>query len=125
MRSLLRNKVKFTYKNYLGKEYLVDDEGFNTGETVLTFSNPIEVWANISPATGITNTEIFGNLTDYDKVIVTTDIWLDIDENSILWLDTDYGPDTPHDYIVKRVSKGLNGIAIAVSKVKVSYGARN
>lgn len=119
MRGLLRNKQKFTYKNYLGKVAAVDDEGNYTGEVSVTYSNPIEVWANISPATGTTYNEIFGTLTDYDKVIVSTDSWIEIDENSVLWVDTAYGANVPHDYIVKRVSKGLNGVAIAISKVKV------
>lgn len=119
MRSLLRNVRTFTYKNYLGKTAAIDDEGNYTGEPVVVYSNPIEALANISPATGVTYNAIFGTLTDYDKVIMTTDIWLDLDENSILWVDTPYGLDVPHDYIVKRISRGANGVVVAIKNVKV------
>lgn len=74
--------------------------------------------ANISPATGMSNTEQFGNLDNYDKVIVTGDLECPIDENTVLWIDE---PDTtkPYNYIVKRVSKSKNGVSIAVAKVQV------
>ena len=49
-----------------------------------------------------------------------------IDEYSVLWIDKlpqlneDGTTDTPHDYIVQRVARGLNSISIAVRKVSVS-----
>ena len=43
--------------------------------------------ANISQATGQSNTEQFGNLENYDKVIVTDDLNCPIDENSVLFID--------------------------------------
>lgn len=104
------------------------------------------MYANVSPATGQSNTEIFGNLENYDKVIVTDDLTCPIDENSVLFIDKepeftegvtiDYqesetvlGDDvvTPvtvsvpvYDYAVRRVAKSLNSISIAVRKVNVS-----
>ena len=99
----------------------------------------------ISQATGQSNTEQFGNLENYDKVIVTD--WIDcpIDENSVLFIDKrpEYTEVQTHEivegqalyaddevvektyelpkynYIVKRVAKSLNGISIAVRKVDV------
>ena len=58
----------------------------------------------------------------------------DIDEYTVLWVDTVPTVDedgvltvnengeilTPHDYIVKKVAKSLNSVSIAISKVTVS-----
>lgn len=126
--------------------YIIDEYGNETGERILHYANPVKMYANISQATGQSNTEQFGNLENYDKVIVTDDLDCPIDENSVLFIDkapeftevetdeviesdTLYGEDTfvahsykipVYDYIVRRVAKSLNSISIAVSKVKVS-----
>ena len=119
MRTQVINRTPFYYARYLGKVPAEDSEGFYTGEDVIQYSEPVLYsLANISPATGMSNTEQFGNLDNYDKVIVTSDLTCPIDENSVLWIDE---PDTtqPYNYIVKRVSKSKNGVSIAVAKVQV------
>lgn len=120
MRSATRNKYPFYYATYTGKTPDVDSEGNYTGETSNAYSTPVQAFANISPATGMSNAEVFGNLEGYNKVIVTTETWLPIDEHTILWVDVTYGANVPHDYIVKRVAKSKNGLAIAISKVTVT-----
>ena len=69
-------------------------------------------------------TEQFGALDNYDKVIVTSHMDCPIDENSVLYIDTTpvkvNGVWSPHNYVVRRVAKSLNGISIAVRKVDVS-----
>ena len=61
---------------------------------------------------------------NYDKVIVTDDMDCPIDENSVLFVDrepeTSLDGDLLYDYVVRRVSKSLNYISIAISKVRVS-----
>ncbi len=119
MRTQVINRTPFYYAMYLGKTPAEDSDGFYTGEDVIQYSEPVRYTrANISPATGMSNTEQFGNLDNYDKVIVTSDLGCPIDENSVLWIDE---PDTtkPYNYIVKRVSKSKNGVSIAVAKVQV------
>ena len=66
----------------------------------------------------MSNTEQFGNLENYDKVIVTSDMSCPIDEDTVLWID-ETDTSQPYDYIVKRVSRSKNGISIAVAKVEV------
>lgn len=126
--------------------YIIDEHGNETGERILNYASPVEMYANISQATGQANIEQFGNLENYDKVIVTDDMNCPIDENSVLFIDkkpefsdvtsnnviesnTLFGDDTViqkaykvpvYDYIVRRVARSLNSISIAVSKVKVS-----
>lgn len=121
MRTLKRNKRRFYYCLYGTEVELTDGDGFYTGETAIGYGAPVECWANISPATGQSNTEMFGNLTDYDRVIVTDDMNLPIDENTVLFIDkTPTNGADGYDYIVRRVAKSLNSIAIAIRKVDVS-----
>lgn len=124
MRTLKRNQRMFWYALYLDKEIVTDEYGNETGEPRVIYGEPVKMYANISQATGQSNVEQFGNLDNYDKVIVTE--WLDcpIDENSVLFIDKEPEHNTDgdlmFDYTVRRVAKSINSISIAVSKVKVS-----
>lgn len=126
MRTLSRNKTVFYYALYEGKEPLADEYGNATGEYGVRYSKPEKFKANISAANGKAETEQFGTNVDYDKVIVGDGIFPNIDEYSVLWIDTapvfnaEGETDTPHDYIVKKVAKSLNSVSVAVSKVNVS-----
>lgn len=108
---------------YDSAEELTDEFDNATGEYVPVYKEHQEMWANISPASGYAQTEQFGNLDSYDKVIVTD--WLDcpIDENSVLFIDKEpeYSLDGKplFDYTVRRIAKSLNSISIAVQKVVV------
>ena len=118
MRCMNRNKVKFYYALYEGREPILNEQGRKTGQYKVIHGNPIEEHANISAA----------------KVIVMDFITPPIDEYSVLWVDTlpilnadgslkvnDAGEViTPHDYVVKKVAKSLNSVSIAISKVTVS-----
>lgn len=120
MRTQMINRTPFYYALYSGKTSEVDEDEFYTGEDTPNHGDPVlYTKAVISAARGTVDTEQFGNIDNYDKVIVTADMECPIDENSILWIDeTDTAK--AHDYIVKRVAKSKNSISIAVAKVKVS-----
>lgn len=134
MRCMNRNKVKFFYSLYEGREPITDEYGNVTGEYDVKHGNPTEGYANISAAKGETQTRQFGESETYDKVIVMGNEAPPIDEYSVLWVDTvpQLNEDgslavdeegnvlTPHDYIVKKVAKSLNNVSIAISKVNVS-----
>lgn len=119
MRALRRNKQTIFYKLFLGKEPVMDEYGNETGEYTLAYSEPREVKLNVSSARGESYTRRFGDYVDYDKVMVTTDLKLPIDEISILWVDN-LDTQKPHDYIVKKVARSLNSISYAISKVSIS-----
>ena len=125
MRALQRNKVSIFYANYQAKIPLRDEYGNMTGEYEISYTNPIELCANISAARGEATTRQFGDDESYDRVIVLDDPNFPIAATSILWIDTlpeiaeDGSTDTPHDYIVKQVATSLNSVSIAVSKVNV------
>ncbi len=126
MQGMVRNKRKFYYASYIDTNKRIDEYGNFTGEYDVIYGNPIEVKGNISSANGETQVRQFGKSESYDKVIVLDNPNTPINEYSILWVDTlpylneDGTTDTPHDYIVKRVARGLNSVSIAISKVKVN-----
>ena len=134
MRCMTRNKVKFYYALYEGREPILNEQGRKTGQYKVIHGNPIEEYANISAAKGETQTRQFGENESYDKVIVMDFITPPIHEYSILWVDTlpilnedgslkvndNSEVITPHDYVVKKVAKSLNSVSIAISKVTVS-----
>ena len=128
MQGMIRNKRKFYYALYLNTKELIDDYGNTTGEYEVSHDKPIKALGNISSARGETQVRQFGESESYDKVIVLDNPNTPIDEYSILWVDTlphlndDGTTDTPHDYVVKRVARSLNSVAIAISKVNVRNG---
>ena len=146
MRTLKRNRKALYYCLYQDKVPVVDEYGNETTEYIVRYAEPVLLNANISPANGYSQTQQFGNLSEYDKVLVTC--WMDcpIDENTVLFVDKEpefvdvptnhieesqtlYGDDEivpetvsvpVYDYVVKRVARSLNSISIAISKVSVS-----
>lgn len=124
MKTMERNKQRFFYLLYDRKKPVKDEDGNETGEETVIYKEAVSFRANVSAATGASQVEQFGNLTGYDKVIVTDDLTCPIDENSVLFLDKEpeYDEDGKplYDYMVKRVAKSLNSVSIAVTKVSVS-----
>ena len=125
MRGMVRNKSKFYYASYIGENEIIDEYGNATGEYAISYGNPVEVLGNVSAAQGEMQSRQFGESESYDKVIVLDDRNAPIDEHSILWVDTlphlneDGSTDTSYDYTVKRIAKSLNGVSIAIRKVRV------
>lgn len=119
MRALERNKQPIYYALFEGKTPIVDEYGNSTGEYRISYGAPIPYRLNVSAARGEYETRLFGEMEDYDKVLVTDDLSLPIVETSVLWIDT-LDTEKPHDYVVKKVARSLNSISIAVSKVTVS-----
>ena len=134
MRTLKRNQTPIWYAQYQSQVELKDDDGNYTGEQVALYSTPSMMMANVSPTTGQSYAESFGYLKDYDRVIMTDWMECPIDENTVLWYDKE-PEDIPapgggsgetvkssegFNYIVRRVAKSLNSIAIAISRVDVS-----
>lgn len=124
MRCLKRNQKTFWYCPYTETTDLTDEYGNVTGEKLFTYASAVSMEANISEASGRVATETFGNIENYDKIIVTDDMDCPIDENTVLFIDKE--PEYTitgvpmYDYVVRRVSKSLNNVSIAVRKVLVS-----
>lgn len=123
MKLMKRNLVPVYYCLYKGKQSILDDEGYETSEFKVTYEKPVRIMINLSPAMGYAQAEMFGNLDAYDKIMVTEDTNCPIDENTVLFVDSEptFRNGTPdYDYTVKCVAKSLNFISYAISKVKVS-----
>ena len=116
MIGLRRNEKVFHYKLYTGKTEIMKDNLF-TGEYTLTYGTLTECRGSISSSKGMSERWEFGTQLDYDRVIIVHDVNCPITENSILWIDA--ATNAPHDYIVKRVAKSLNHVAIAIRQVTV------
>ncbi len=128
------NKQRFFYALYTGRVELGGDRRNKSGEYKLLYSNPVEYFANISAARGETQSNQFGENIVYDKSIILDKGAVDLDEYSILWIDSEPELDangalmlnedgtvkTPHDYIVKKVAMSLHSELLAISKVTVS-----
>jgi hypothetical protein len=61
---------------------------------------------------------MFGNLSDYDRVMSISGTDCPIDENSLLWIGT--AVSEPHNFIVRRKAKSLNETAYAIQQVTVN-----
>lgn len=123
MRCLERNKRAFYYALYLRKESLKDEYGNESSELKVIYSEPKMLKANISPASGDSQIEQFGNSLKYDKVIVLDDTDCPTDENTVLCVDMQPAYDGEgnllFDYVVKKIARSINSVSIAISKVNV------
>ena len=132
MKALRRNKQPLYYALQTGINEVTDSDSLFTGQYEVKYATPVKVWMNVSPARGQSILEQFGIQEQYDKVLVTDDMSCPIKEDSAIWLEiepettvtiTVNGVETtttvqnPHDYLVIRVGKSLNSIAIAVKKI--------
>ena len=141
MRTLQRNRQTIWFCTYHGLKEEYDEDGNLTGEHSPLYDAPCRASANVSPATGKDVVEIFGTDESYDKVLVidwgkdviyspadydgmiTEDgYWFavgSIDENTVFFVD--HAPNGREaegfDYVVKRIAKSINGLAIAIKKV--------
>ena len=131
MRSLRKNKQPLYYAIYIGKIPVTDENGDFTGDEETGYSAPVFFYANISPAKGTSQEEVFGKNLDYSRTIVTCDMTLPIDEFSRIWIETKpvLKPDgtadgDSADYSVVQVARGLNSVAYALKKLPKSMEER-
>ena len=62
MKLMKRNLSPIHYCLYKGKEPLLDDSGYETGETRISYESPVSLLCSVSPATGYAQVNMFGNL---------------------------------------------------------------
>lgn len=122
MRKLQKNKVEMYYSLY-GEEvpiydYYTDNEGnkipIDTGETKVSYSQPVKFFGNINESQGESEAMAFGvSIADYNAVLVAD--MLPIDETSIIWKETEPkinedGTVDEHsaDYRITKVASTLN-----------------
>ena len=119
MRELEINKKTIFYANPLPTKPILDEDGFFTGEKERGYTEPKVYRINVSPAKGKVSVEMFGEIENYDKTMVTCDTNIDIKEGSILWVDN-LDISKPEDYVVIGVAKDINTVSFAIRKVKIN-----
>lgn len=124
MRDLKRNQTVIYYRMYKDNTEILDEYGNFTGQFKPRYGKLKAIAVSVSANKGNADSQQFGSLLDYDRVLLTANLDCEIDENTVLWID---GADTekPHNYIVKRVARSLNQVQIAVKRVTVSEANQN
>jgi len=124
MRDLKRNQQTFYYAQFTGMEEITEPNStVKTGERKKTYSTPVAMKANISPARGYADLKIFGKGLDYSKTICTCEMDCPITEESVLWIEkSPFGENnttTSYNYIITQIARGLDNILYAVRKVDI------
>lgn len=114
-----RNLKPIWYALWLSETDLEDSDKYETGESENSYSAPVKMMCNISPERSYVVEQPFGPMDPYDIVILTDDMNCPVTETSVFW-DHEPAADEAYQYIVRRVSKNLNHIAITLRKVMVS-----
>lgn len=117
MRGLNKNMYTFYSAKYLGLQKQVDEWEQPTGQYIPKYALPVKHRGNISPNIGSSQFYMFGNLLEYSNVISPLPVDTDIDENSVLWIGIEPNAENDnYNYIVKRIAKSKNFLAIAIGK---------
>lgn len=87
MRTLARNKQLIYYSLYESKTEMTDQYGNLIGAYKISYTKPMPMMINVSPARGISDVEQFGISESYTKTMVTDDMKCPLKEGSILWLE--------------------------------------
>ena len=125
IKDLKANQREFYYQTYIGEGEEYDEDGYLTGDNsqTIVYSNPIKAVAMISANTSDVVDLPFGKDLQYDKMISTVQN-LPIDEHTMLFIDVtpvidgNGATETPPDYSVVKVAKGLHQNVWAIKRVE-------
>ncbi len=120
--------MTISYCSYLGEqEVTIEDEYGNkllTGEKKVSYSEPKNLRAVLSSATGKLERSIFGTEGKYSHVLTVYDSGVDLSENDILFIrkKVEFNEDgvPKGDAVVASVSKSLNVTNYGINMVDVS-----
>lgn len=115
MRSLQKNARRVYYARLLSETNATDEAGHITSEKVRVYAEPKEAWVNYSAERGENITAQFGEMKDYDLVIVTTEAAFPVDESTVVWVNTP--PGKAHDYRIVRVADSINVRQVLIRRV--------
>lgn len=128
MKTMCRNRQKVYYclRNETENLTITDEYGniIETGEKGVSFDEPVMVEMVAGQRSGTAMSDnLFGDVTDYSRVLYTEDMNCPIEEGTVLFVEKEpeFSDSEPlFDYIVRAVYKTLNTISYAVKKVSVS-----
>ena len=119
MRDLKSNTSLVYYKMYLRQEEIIDEYGNKTGSYAPIYGELKSAYICVSPNIGSAEFQQFGTLEGYDRTMTTANPNIEINENSVLWLDG-APTDGPYNYIVEKKAIWKNSAQFAIKKVTVS-----
>ncbi len=115
MRTLRKNARRIYYAPLLSETNAMDDAGHITSEKVRVYAIPKEAWVNYSAERGENIAAQFGEMKDYDLVIVTTKSAFPVDESTAVWVNAP--PNKAHDYRIVRVADSINVRQVLIRRV--------
>lgn len=118
MRTLRKNEQTFYYSKYLGNVEILDENNYRTGTRKPSYDTPIKAYGNISANTGEVIYNTYGKQVLYDRILQPRDSGLMLNENDVLYLDSDYSSGK-YDYVIVSVIRSLNVLKYAIRKVNV------
>jgi hypothetical protein len=115
MRNLRRNQRNLFYASYMGNEMIVDEYGNETLEPKKTYSEPKSLKICYSSNVGAVDTQVFGDVSSYSRVLSYTGTTCPLMEKDVLWI----GKETSEkpNYEVVKVADNLNTWLIAVQEI--------
>lgn len=127
MRCLDRNKLPLWYATCTGQREGIDIYGHHTGRVYPTYSDPVALNMNISGDKGNSFLAENGIRTEYTRRIVTCDMDIPFQVDTILWIDREpfetvdgVIKPVPHNYVITNISRTINSITITALEVSVS-----
>ena len=115
MRSLSKNKRPLHYAPYMGTQSIKDEYGNDTLEVEKLYGKPQKIYLNYSSNTGLEDTQVFGSLTNYSRVISYVGKHCPLKEHDVIWLGISV-TEKPN-YEVKKVADSLNSYLIAIGEI--------
>ena len=117
-----RNLQSIWYCVLAAEEIVYDDDGYETGEKILSYEDPQELKCNVGTASGETVLARFGVTENYDLIMMTDKMDVPIDESTVLFVDKEPEFDDEglpkYDYVIKRCAKTLNHRIFALKKAQ-------
>ena len=71
------NAVELWHIKLIGETDETDENGDYTGESAVVYTNPVKIRANLSPAHGSAEDDVFGTSITYSKILTTANMHLD------------------------------------------------
>jgi hypothetical protein len=109
MRTLKKNQRKLYYAPFMGTEPIIDEYGNETLESNPSYDELRELEVNYSPNNGQMNTQLFGNITDYSRVLAFVGSCPLKEKDMVLIGETKYE--------VVKVADGLDTILVAIGEI--------
>lgn len=115
MRNLKKNQRTLYYASFIDVNPIKDEWGNDTLEVESIYGEPTSLKINYSPNVGEIDTQIFGNVTSYSRVLSFTGATCPLKEKDRLWINKEVTEDA--NYEVLKVADGLNSFLIAIGEI--------